>query len=238
MLLLILMILILSCAKVADTTSTQTSPSTMPENGQSESNLPISKPLPRPEIKLGKKLALWSTSYWIPFLKSVNIGGIELEDNKGKKLGIRLSEKDYCRAAMEGTAYVDGVTYNYAGSVSKIFSKKCTHGTGRSTFHKSKWPYGTGNKSNPLTPFRSIAADQSILPFGTVIFIPASKGNVYTFEGKEHIHDGIWVVEDTGGAIKGNHIDIFLGPEQPNPFKAWSKSRSDATFDAYIVLKE
>lgn len=45
------------------------------------------------------------------------------------------------------------------------------------------------------TPGRTIAADTSILPFGTQVVIG---GIVYT-------------VEDTGGGVKGNHIDIFFG---------------------------
>ena len=40
-----------------------------------------------------------------------------------------------------------------------------------------------------------IAADTSVLPFGTKVWI----------EGL-----GVFVVEDTGGDIKGNRIDIYM----------------------------
>ncbi|MBP3621579.1 MAG: 3D domain-containing protein [Lachnospiraceae bacterium] len=61
------------------------------------------------------------------------------------------------------------------------------------------------NMTNPTTASgttatagRTIAADTSILPFGTQVVI---NGQVYT-------------VEDTGGAIKGNRIDIFFNSHQ------------------------
>lgn len=41
---------------------------------------------------------------------------------------------------------------------------------------------------------RTIAADTSILPFGTEIYISGDR----------------YIVEDTGGAVKGNKIDIFF----------------------------
>ena len=43
---------------------------------------------------------------------------------------------------------------------------------------------------------RTIAVDPSVIPLGTKIYIP-ELGKVFT-------------AEDTGGAIKGNRIDIFM----------------------------
>ena len=48
------------------------------------------------------------------------------------------------------------------------------------------------------TAGRTIAADTSILPFGT----------------KVNINGNLYVVEDTGGAIKGKRIDIFFATHQ------------------------
>ena len=64
-----------------------------------------------------------------------------------------------------------------------------------------KW----SNPSNPITASgvtavagRTIAADTSRYPFGTKLMI---NGQIYT-------------VEDVGGAIKGNHIDIFFNTHE------------------------
>lgn len=50
----------------------------------------------------------------------------------------------------------------------------------------------TGTKA---TPGRTVAADPEVIPYGTTIII----------DGKEYI------VEDCGGAVKGNHIDVLMG---------------------------
>ncbi len=48
------------------------------------------------------------------------------------------------------------------------------------------------------TAGRTIAADLNILPYGTIVYID---GHAYT-------------VEDKGGAIKGNHIDIYFNTHE------------------------
>lgn len=52
-----------------------------------------------------------------------------------------------------------------------------------------------GCKGDLLTPFRSIAADPKVIPYGTI---------VHDDEGREYI------VQDTGGGINGNAIDVFV----------------------------
>ena len=49
--------------------------------------------------------------------------------------------------------------------------------------------------------WRSIAADPSVLPIGTVVYIP---------ELSDKPNKGFFVVEDTGGKIIGNKIDIYV----------------------------
>lgn len=53
-----------------------------------------------------------------------------------------------------------------------------------------------GCKGDKLTPMYSIAADPKVLPYGTIVH--DEDGNEYK-------------VQDVGGWIKGNHIDIFVG---------------------------
>lgn len=50
-----------------------------------------------------------------------------------------------------------------------------------------------------LTPYHSIAVDPKVIPLGTVL---------YDIEGNEY------VAQDTGTAIKGNRIDLFVGNHQ------------------------
>lgn len=77
----------------------------------------------------------------------------------------------------------------------------------------AKFPWGMGARSNPLVPFRSIAVDRTRIPLGTVLYLegwdglllPSSDG----LGGWKH--DGCFRADDVGGAIQGDHIDIFAG---------------------------
>jgi len=51
------------------------------------------------------------------------------------------------------------------------------------------------------TNFQTIAADPNVLPLGTVVYIPK-----YT----DMPNNGFFVVEDTGGKIIGNRIDVYI----------------------------
>jgi hypothetical protein len=54
---------------------------------------------------LVKKLTLWATFYFIPLVNHDSTG-IDLLDMSGRKLGVKLSAKDWCSAAVEGTVNV------------------------------------------------------------------------------------------------------------------------------------
>ena len=90
----------------------------------------------------------------------------------------------------------------------------------RSTFRlaPSDAPYGVGAKSDfRLVPFRSIAIDlapDSPVKLGQVLFIPRLRGAPLTLiDGSRTEHDGYVMAVDTGGAIKGSHVDFFEGPQ-------------------------
>jgi len=57
--------------------------------------------------------------------------------------------------------------------------------------------------SLPLRYYQSIAVDPNVIPLGSKVYIPA-----YAHDG----HGGWFVAQDTGGAIRGRHFDIFRPP--------------------------
>lgn len=71
------------------------------------------------------------------------------------------------------------------------------------------------------TTWKTIAADPEVLPLGTVVYIP---------ELKELPNGGFFVVEDTGGKVIGNRIDIYV-----NDVRLAQKTE-DVTI--YVVGKE
>lgn len=48
-------------------------------------------------------------------------------------------------------------------------------------------------------------------------------------------HDGYFFAGDTGGAIKGEHIDVFSGVLISNPFPNFVDKNENFRFDAYLV---
>lgn len=59
-----------------------------------------------------------------------------------------------------------------------------------------------GGLSRPLRYYRSLAVDPQLIPSGSHVYIPA-----YRRRG-----GGWFVAEDTGGAIRGRHVDVYRPP--------------------------
>jgi len=195
---------------------------------------PVKTPKPQdsdaPKNICKSKINLWATWYFIPEYKSAN-SGHTLRNVNGSSISPKISLKSWCYCAMEGTCAIDGEVYGYIKTTSNSFGVDCSHifpnhrAVKYSKFKKDSHKYGTGNKSNALTPFYSIACDQSKFKFGQEFYIPVSK----SAENPK----GIWRCDDVGGAIKGNHIDVFLGFNR-NKFD-WIKSKSTGTFEACLL---
>ncbi|MCW5836507.1 MAG: hypothetical protein KIS78_29175 [Labilithrix sp.] len=74
---------------------------------------------------------------------------------------------------------------------------------------KAAFPWGRGAAGTPIMPLRSVAADTSVLPMGTVLYIPELDGA--TRGANDAASDGCFVVEDRGLKVQGEHVDIFTG---------------------------
>lgn len=68
----------------------------------------------------------------------------------------------------------------------------------------------TGNDSLGCRPvaMRTVATDPRVIPRRTRLFIRETVG-LRMADGSTH--DGYWYASDTGGAIKGNKIDLYTG---------------------------
>jgi membrane-bound lytic murein transglycosylase len=62
--------------------------------------------------------------------------------------------------------------------------------------------------NSPLIPFKSVASDQSLYPFGTELIIAELVGKTMP-DGS--ISDGRVTCVDTGSAILGAHLDLMVG---------------------------
>jgi 3D (Asp-Asp-Asp) domain-containing protein len=201
------------------------------------------------DLAKATKISLWSTHYYIYRFQSG--GSIPLVLSDGKQTNLFADTCDFCTAALEGTAFVQDSFGNITIlNFDKIGEKSVVNCRSCSKFSKSKlavenfgkvlWKksegFGDGVLNYKLIPFRTMAVDKSIIPYGTVIFIPKVKGKpIILPNGLEVIHDGYFFAGDTGSAIKGNHIDIFTGIFDGNPFKDVIQSDPTKTFEAYVV---
>jgi 3D (Asp-Asp-Asp) domain-containing protein len=59
-----------------------------------------------------------------------------------------------------------------------------------------------------VSPMRTLAVDPSVMPKRSLVFIKETVGLPMPGGG---VHDGLWYASDTGGAIKGQRIDLFTG---------------------------
>jgi 3D (Asp-Asp-Asp) domain-containing protein len=188
---------------------------------------------------------LWATYYYLPEVSSLK-SGYPLRNMSGSSLGPVLSLKNWCFAAMEGSVRVvdsngTGVTYNYAGTADgyEVDCKKFfSWNVSRTKFRVARGEYGDGVRRYKLIPYRTIAVDRTRIPYGSIVYIPEARGNEITLpDGTKEIHDGYFFAGDTGGAIKGAHIDVYIGVAKTNPF-SWVKSTASRTFKAYVVEDE
>ena len=69
-------------------------------------------------------------------------------------------------------------------------------------FHELTGPGPIGAMGHPVTPRTTVAADPNFVPLGAPVFLSVDKP----------VASGLWVAQDTGGAIKGaNRFDTFWG---------------------------
>lgn len=187
--------------------------------------------LPAPDTSALPATRVWSTAY-IAYLaaSATGTGSVALLAPDGAGLGVSVSQRDWCHAAMEGTVSVQGAdggfrTFNFAGTgnaaqtdcraVFPNVSEGVLAGTNRVRWKPTPpdAPYGLGVMNFRLVPLRSIAVDPSVFPNGTVLFIPRLRGATMSLpDGRQVQHDGFVFAADRGGAIKGQHIDFFKGP--------------------------
>jgi 3D (Asp-Asp-Asp) domain-containing protein len=204
-----------------------------------------------PELSVDKlkKLSLYATHYY-DYPAKEQAGGVPLLNTSNKSISVEISKLDWCKGAIEGTIQItsengDKKTFNYADKKGalQVDCKKITgikqswiNSTGKSRFAIAKGIFGDGVNGYALIPYRTIAVDKQKIPFRSVIYIPKARGvNIELPSGIKVAHDGYFFAGDTGGAIKGEHIDVFSGVLISNPFPNFVDKDENFRFDAYLV---
>ncbi len=76
-----------------------------------------------------------------------------------------------------------------------------------------QFPWGRGSTGRAITPLLTVAVDPSVIPIGTVLYVPDYDGAPRTEGGSPARHDGCFLAQDRGVRVQGLHIDIFTGNE-------------------------
>lgn len=159
------------------------------------------------------------TVYYLPVLKIEPLectpaDAVTLRTNAGKSIA-KVCRAQRKRCTLQGSCYVQSKTETKLLNVDDVVN-------GERRFilvDMNRCPYGLGSRSNCLDPFYTIAADNSIYPVKTVIYIEKVRG-LKLPDGEAHT--GYFVVRDSGGAIKGrDRFDFFTGTlfrDPENPF--------------------
>ncbi|MFM7448043.1 MAG: 3D domain-containing protein [Leptolyngbyaceae cyanobacterium] len=200
-----------------------------------------------PSLTKLPNLSIWATYYYLHQGQAVD-QGIPLLDMTEHPLEVSLSPKDWCVAAVQGSLQVledTNVvgTFTFAGVGAKAHVD-CAHYypqlsgisvISRTRFLRTKSPYGEGIKGYQLVPYRTVAVDETVIPIGSILYVPAARGVTITLPSGEQVtHDGYFYAADVGGAVHGNHIDIFSGLTDRPPFP-FVKSKSSTTVNAYLI---
>jgi 3D (Asp-Asp-Asp) domain-containing protein len=136
-----------------------------------------------------------TTQYFIPLF------------TPGKSGGLQLADRTAC-IRVEGSCVVNTWLYNWLDRYSPWGKRyvraevpfKFGKGSGKSIY----------NTTNALDPCRTVAADLSQYPTGSIIYIPSMAGKLCPQTGQAI--DGCFVVGDMGGAILGKgRFDLFTG---------------------------
>ena len=197
------------------------------------------------------KHSLWATEYYAHVTRSE--GSIPYLTSKGDTLGYFSDICDFCTACLEGTVFIedpehDRIVLNYAsrGETALINCRECST-FANSTLNVESWGsvrwkissgFGEGVQGYKLVPYRTVAVDPNVIAYGSVLFIPDAVGSEISIsDSTTFLHDGYFFAGDTGGAIKGNHIDVFTGVDDSHPF-GFVKSSAKHAYDAYTVENE
>lgn len=156
----------------------------------------------KPTLKAGRSIGKFEmTYYWLAEQKRKGLQEIVNQDCRR----IARATKSFKRKLrMEGSGkLMDGRTVSVASSC------KCDDAC--YWLPGDTHPWGAGVRERPLSPFRSIAVDTSVIKIGTTLYIRQLDGLLMPGEGEQaaFVHDGCVVADDRGGNVVGNQVDLF-----------------------------
>ncbi len=88
-----------------------------------------------------------------------------------------------------------------------------------------------GYGGHKLVELKSIAVDPRVIPLGSIVYIPQAAGVMV--DGKPQ--SGLFYAHDIGSAIRGKHIDIFVGRRANMACFSSAGMQSSGSVDVYVL---
>jgi len=171
---------------------------------------------PPPDLPNARYLGKFKTTfYWVVDERDYPSGSNALYDKQGRLVG-RFSRRFIRDFKIEAAARLkDGRCMSYLKGANRVVVSDSFMGYG-------------GYK---LSELKSVAVDPRIIPLGARIYIPQAEKVVV--DGKRL--SGIFHAHDIGSAVKGKHVDLFVGSQENiDAFKS-AGIRSLGSVDIYIL---
>jgi hypothetical protein len=160
----------------------------------------------------GRPLGRFKLSYY-HLAEERESGEVPVFGSDCSRVIARTGRDFHDRLSLEGTGLLaDGRLLN--------FEQRCTcavagYQGARSCYRvlsREQFPWGRGAYWNGqffwLQPFRTVAVDPALIPIGSVVYVPELAGRALP-DGT--LSNGCLRAEDTGRAIRGRHLDWFIG---------------------------
>jgi 3D (Asp-Asp-Asp) domain-containing protein len=152
-----------------------------------------------PELPLGgSTLTLRATLYMIALESDYPEGRDAAFRTRDGEVLHQTSKEFLAVATLQGTAQLND------GRVLMIDGRR----KGAPRWKVSPHGYAVGFSGCKLVPFRSVAVDRRVVPLGSELTIDETRGMKLP-DGT--VHDGTWYALDTGGRIRNNRVDLFVG---------------------------
>ena len=154
---------------------------------------------PQPEMQAAPStLTLRATLYMVALESDYPEGTDAAFRTRTGEVLHQTSKQFLAVAAMQGTAQLSD------GRILMIDGR----GKAAPRWKVSPHDYAVGFSGCRLVPFRSVAVDKRVVPLGSELIIEETRGMKLP-DGT--VHDGTWYAADTGGRIRNNRIDLFVG---------------------------
>ncbi len=172
---------------------------------------------PAPDVPDARYMGKFKTTfYWVVEEKDYpKSRAVPLYDTKGKLVG-RFSRSFVKAFRIEAAARLrDGRCISYMKKANRVMIGDRFMGYG----------------GHMLTELKSIAVDPRVIPIGARVYIPQAEQVVVNGRPQS----GIFYAQDIGSAVKGKHIDIFVGARENIAAFTSAGVRSLGSVDVYIL---